>query len=170
VTAHYNRGPVSAEEAQAEDCPLCLSVKGQPCVSLTDKFRYEQPKYRRDWGTPKKLVRPKGTPLPGYCHPERRSAARERWRQAERAEYQRRRKEALGRNRGPSADALAARAAMLAWDVAEYTALTAWWRENGHIIVNADRVRPDGSLRGRDYMAIDAEREIDQAFGNEGDT
>jgi hypothetical protein len=162
--AHDVGGALTAEEAQAEDCPLCLSVKGQPCVSLTDKFEYEQPKYRRDWGAPKKLVRAKGTPLPGYCHPERRSAVRERLRLAKRAEYQRLRKEALGRHRGPSADALAARAAMLAWDVAEYTALTTWWREHGHIIVNADRTRPDGSLRGRDYMAIDAEREIVRAF------
>jgi hypothetical protein len=139
VSAHYNRGPVSPEEARTEDCPLCLAAKGQPCVSLLDKFEYEQPPGWRSWGAPKKLVRAKGTPFPDYCHPQRRSVARERFR---RVEYQRSRKEALARLHGPSAGALAARAAMLAWDAAEYRALTSWWREHGHIIVNAGKAKP----------------------------
>jgi hypothetical protein len=162
--AHDVGGPVSIEEARAEECPACGAAKGQPCTAMTDKFEYEQQKHRRDWGGPKKLVRAKGTPMPGYCHPERRSAARERFRRAKQAEYQRERKAALARLRGPSADALAARAAMLAWDAAEYHSLVTWWREHGHIVVNADRMRPDGSVRGRSYAVIDAEREMDRAF------
>jgi len=147
--AHDVGGPITTEQGQTEDCPECKAVKGQPCTALSAKFAWVRKP--REWYASRVLVRAVGTPLPDYCHPQRRSVVRERYRRAQQAEYQRRRKEALGRLRGPSADALAARAAMLAWDASEYAALTSWWREHGHLFANAAATRPDGSVRGRSY-------------------
>lgn len=50
------------------------------------------------------------------------------------------------------ADVRRAVASMRAWDVQEHVRLAAWWAEHGHIIANANRTRPDGTVRGETYL------------------
>jgi hypothetical protein len=149
------RKPVTPAEAREVKCPKCSARSGARCTYTTDGWHTDwTPRYET-----RKVVRA-GEPMT-MVHPERREAVRERRRRQWEADRL--------RTRPPvnpvSERARQARAAMLAWDAAEYAALTAWWREHGHIIANAAATRPDGSVRGRGYGIIDAERDTDRASG-----
>lgn len=152
------RKPVSAEEAREVKCPACGAVPGQVCTYMTDVRRWSGPYWDHPRGATPPLVHSAGSPRPS-AHPERNEVVRERRRKQWQYEQLDRRPV-----NPVTARARQVRAAMLAWDAAEYAALTAWWREHGHIIVNAAATRPDGSVRGRGYGVIDAERDIDRAF------
>ena len=156
---------VGPEEGRTVGCSKCLAAAGEPCRYTTGRWLNS----RHSWTNPgthengRVMLAEPGDPMP-TVHPERKEVIRQ-----QRLRRFRREQAAL-RARQPralSADGRRALEAMAAWDAAEYAALTAWWREHGHIIVNADRMRPDGSVRGRSYAVIDAEREIDQAFGRD---
>ncbi len=153
---------VSPEEGRTVECSKCGAAKGEPCRYLTGQWLNSRYSYTNP-GTHESgrlmLANP-GDPMPGI-HPERKGAVRYRRLQRYRREQAASRVPQL---RGLSVEGYRARAAMQAWDQSEYAALAAWWREHGHIIANADRMRPDGSVRGRSYGVIDAEHEIDQAF------
>jgi hypothetical protein len=153
------RKPVSAEEAQTAECPACGAMAGQPCTYMTDVRRWSGTYWEHPRGATPPLVHSAGSPRPS-AHPERNEAIRER----RRKQYQADRLRTRPPVNPVSERARQARAAMLAWDAAEYAALTAWWREHGHIITDAAATRPDGSVRGRGYGLIDAERETDRAF------
>ena len=137
------------------ECSKCSAVVGEPCRYVAGRWLNSQ----GSWTSPGSHAKGRlftanpGDPMP-TVHPERKAAIRERrlWqyrhavllerdreRRAKQMEYQRERKRAMALLRGPSDDARAARAAMPALDVAEYEALVTWWRENGHLLVNADK-------------------------------
>jgi hypothetical protein len=147
--------PVSVDEAREVKCPKCQARGGTRCVYMVDGWH-------TGWwvgGCETRRVVRIGTPM-GAVHPERREVIRENRRKQWQADRLRTRPPA----NPVSERAREARAAMLAWDAAEYAALTAWWREHGHLFADAAAVRPDGSVRGRSYAIIDAERDMDRAF------
>jgi hypothetical protein len=150
--------PVSREEALAVPCPLCSAPTGQPCVYTADNYTYDPPGggyYPRT----KQLVHRKGDPTAKHHNPRSAVVREQRYAQWKREQRDRRPVDPV------TAEARKILAAMRAWDAAEYHALVTWWKQHGHIIVNAAAMRPDGSVRGRSYRAIDAERDIDGMFG-----
>lgn len=155
-------GPVSSEEGRTVECSKCGAAKGEACRYLAGQWLNSRYSYTNPGSheSGRLMLANPGDLMPGV-HPARKRAVR-----AYRLREYRREQAAsrVLRQRGLSAEGYRARAAMQAWDQSEYAALAAWWREHGHIIANADRMRPDGSVRGRSYGVIDAEHEIDQAF------
>ena len=130
---------VTNEEGLAYPCGFCGVPKGIMCVYTSD-FAH------REGG-----VRVQDHVRGDTCqviHSDRR-------RRVHSARYDRYRA-SLFRNTRPvtpvSEAGRAIRAALLAYDTAEYNGLVGWWREHGEIIVNplldTDKRRPDGTARG----------------------
>jgi hypothetical protein len=139
---------VSVADALAETCPTCAAVPGALCIYTADATRWSQPDRCYI------LEHLRGEVLKAKVHGERRALVRtKRWRA--------RRNAWLRANRGAAqrrSAAVEAFRAMRAWDMAEQAALTAWWREHGHIIADAACPRPDGTARGMSYARLDDER------------
>jgi hypothetical protein len=131
--------PVTDKEALEIKCPLCESAPKRKCVR-TAAVRKPQT-FRGEQVYPKRMVivHRKGTNI-ARPHAKRREAyARlrlERWKRENPAEWLR-------------TDMERARAALNAFDRAEYEQMRDWLKNHGAILWGGER--PDGSLRGETY-------------------
>jgi hypothetical protein len=152
---------VSQAEAVTEGCPKCGAARGAWCTYVTDIPATSRIRWRNPGNAETEWLHRKGDLLEsGRAHSERIALIRAK-RLREWRSWSRRGRQAVA---AMPDDLRAAAAAMRAWDVAEYNALRDWLAEHGHLLVNANRMRPDGTARGESYARIQAEREIDQAF------
>lgn len=143
--------PVTDKEAYAVACPLCKRRPGQRCKRVQEEKKRETFRggYTGQWVT----VHRKGTNI-ARPHPQRRRAAEQlrlaRWKRDNPADWR-------------AAETARARAALAAFDLAEYEQLRSWLAEHGHILwdlhlvlspdgkVLEDVCRPDGTRRGDTY-------------------
>jgi hypothetical protein len=132
--------PVTDKEAYEIKCPLCGREPGRKCVRTQAKKKREMygTGYTGRWVT----VHRKGTNI-SRPHSERRAAAArlrlERWKRENPAAWLRE-------------DAEQARAALAAFDLAEYEKLRDWLAEHGPILWGG--TRPDGSRRGEPLWGV----------------
>jgi hypothetical protein len=129
--------PVTDTEAYEVKCPVCGREPKRKCIRMVPVKKREM---AGSGYTGRRItVRRKGTNIARPHQGRRDAAARlrlERWKKENPAQWLRE-------------DAEQARAALAAFDLAEYEKLRAWLAEHGPILWGG--TRPDGSLRGETY-------------------